>query len=205
MDTDGPRSARLAERLPRAPVAGIEPVPLTLSLDDLDLPEHALTALSKLIAAERDRAAWAGQHAGIDAGATRALLVGGAREDRLRAAAAVAHALDKPLWRADLARFVRRYIGETEKMLGRVFGAATRGDAVLLFDEADALFGRRTAVRDAHDRYANLVVNHLHARLDAHPGLVLLATDKRPTLDGAFARRLACVIDFPWRAPPAGA
>jgi SpoVK/Ycf46/Vps4 family AAA+-type ATPase len=92
---------------------------------------------------------------------------------------------------------VSKYIGETEKNLARVFAAAQAADAVLFFDEADALFGKRTEVRDAHDRYANVEVAYLLQRIEAHDGVVVLATNLRKNVDEAFLRRLHVVVEFP--------
>ena len=100
---------------------------------------------------------------------------------------------------------VSKYIGETEKNLRRVFDAAEQGGAVLFFDEADALFGKRSEVKDSHDRYANIEVNYLLQRMEAYRGLAILATNMRSALDQAFLRRLRFVVTFPFpdaaRAP----
>jgi SpoVK/Ycf46/Vps4 family AAA+-type ATPase len=95
---------------------------------------------------------------------------------------------------------VSKFIGETEKNLRRVFDAAERSGAILFFDEADALFGTRTEVRDSHDRYANLEINYLLQRMEDYSGLAILATNRRSALDTAFLRRLRFVIDFPFPA-----
>jgi len=112
------------------------------------------------------------------------------------AAEAVAHALQQDLYRVDLSAVVSKYIGETEKNLAAAFDEAERASAVLFFDEADSLFGKRTEVKDAHDRYANLEVNYLLQRIETFTGLVLLATNRHSALDEAFARRLRFVIRF---------
>jgi ATPase family protein associated with various cellular activities (AAA) len=112
------------------------------------------------------------------------------------AAEAVAHALRQDLYRVDLSAVVSKYIGETEKNLAAAFEEAERASAVLFFDEADSLFGKRTEVKDAHDRYANLEVNYLLQRVETFTGLVLLATNRQSALDEAFARRLRFVIRF---------
>jgi SpoVK/Ycf46/Vps4 family AAA+-type ATPase len=101
------------------------------------------------------------------------------------------------LYRVDLSTVVDKYVGETEKNLGRVFDAAVDADAVLLFDEADALFGSRSAVSDAHDRYANVEVNYLLQRIEAHDGPVVLTTNLKGNVDEAFLRRITVGIDFP--------
>src|SRR5690606_19466901 len=106
--------------------------------------------------------------------------------------------LDLDLYRIDLSRVVSKYIGETEKNLARVFDAAEEGGAILLFDEADALFGKRTEVKDSHDRYANIEVSYLLQRMEAYRGLAILTTNLKSALDDAFLRRLRFVITFPF-------
>ncbi|HEX7837651.1 MAG TPA: ATP-binding protein, partial [Kofleriaceae bacterium] len=93
---------------------------------------------------------------------------------------------------------VSKYIGETEKNLSRVFTAAEQGGVVLLFDEADALFGKRSDVKDSHDRYANIEVSYLLQRMEEYRGLAILTTNMRSALDQAFLRRLAFVVEFPF-------
>ncbi len=105
--------------------------------------------------------------------------------------------LDLPIYRIDLSQVVNKYIGETEKNLKRVFDAADQSDMVLFFDEADSLFGRRTEVSDAHDRYANLEISYLLERMERFKGLAILATNRKKDLDDAFLRRLRYIIDFP--------
>ncbi|MFP2895384.1 ATP-binding protein, partial [Corallococcus sp. 4LFB] len=101
------------------------------------------------------------------------------------------------LYRIDLSSVVSKYIGETEKHLAHLFDEAERGQAVLLFDEADALFARRTEARDAHDRYANLETGYLLQRLEAFTGLAILTTNLLSNLDPAFVRRLRAIVEFP--------
>lgn len=105
--------------------------------------------------------------------------------------------LDLPMYRIDLSQVVNKYIGETEKNLKRVFDAADISDMILFFDEADALFGRRTEVSNAHDRYANLEVSYLLERMERFKGLAILATNRKKDLDEAFLRRLRYIVDFP--------
>ena len=102
-----------------------------------------------------------------------------------------------PVFRIDLSRVVSKYIGETEKNLARLFDQAEHKNWILFFDEADALFGRRTEIRDAHDRYANQEVAYLLQRIENHPGLVILSTNQRTSIDDAFLRRFQAVINFP--------
>jgi SpoVK/Ycf46/Vps4 family AAA+-type ATPase len=102
------------------------------------------------------------------------------------------------LYRVDLSRVVSKYIGETEKNLSQIFDEARDGDAILFFDEADALFGRRSEVSDAHDRYANIETGYLLQRMEDHDGVVVLATNLRQNMDDAFLRRLRFLVDFPF-------
>jgi AAA+ superfamily predicted ATPase len=113
------------------------------------------------------------------------------------AAEILAVKLDLPMYRIDLSQVVNKYIGETEKNLKRVFDAADLSDIILFFDEADSLFGRRTEVSDAHDRYANLEISYLLERMERFKGLAILATNRKKDLDEAFLRRLRYVVDFP--------
>jgi SpoVK/Ycf46/Vps4 family AAA+-type ATPase len=132
-----------------------------------------------------------------------ALFAGPRGSGKMQAAQEVASKLGVDLRRVDLGEVVSRYIGETEKNIDRLFEAAERDGAVLVFDEADALFGKRSEVRDAHDRYANLDVNYLLARIEAHPGMAIVTTNRRDNLDPAFVRRLRVVIEFhPPTDPP---
>jgi SpoVK/Ycf46/Vps4 family AAA+-type ATPase len=113
------------------------------------------------------------------------------------AAAVITAELGWPLYRVDLGRLVSKYIGETEKNLNRLFSAAHGQPMVLQFDEADSLFSKRGEVKEARDRYANMEVSHLLARIESHQGPVILTTNLRNHLDPAFARRFQVVIDFP--------
>jgi SpoVK/Ycf46/Vps4 family AAA+-type ATPase len=126
-----------------------------------------------------------------------ALFAGPPGTGKTMAAEVLAARLHLPMYRIDLSQVVNKYIGETEKNLRRVFDAADRSDTLLLFDEADALFGRRTEVKDAHDRYANLEVSYLLERMERFKGLAILASNRKKDLDEAFLRRLRFVIDFP--------
>ena len=112
------------------------------------------------------------------------------------AAEVVARELDLDLYQIDLSQVVSKFIGETEKNLDRIFTAATHANAVLLFDEADALFGKRTEVKDAHDRYANIETSYLLQKMEEYAGLAILTTNARDRLDDAFTRRLRFVLEF---------
>jgi hypothetical protein len=127
-----------------------------------------------------------------------ALFAGPSGTGKTLAAEVLAGALELDLFRVDLSRVVSKYIGETERNLGRVFDAAEAGQAVLLFDEADALFGKRTEVKDSHDRYANIEVSYLLQRMEEHRGLSVLTTNMREAIDAAFLRRLRFVVEFPF-------
>jgi hypothetical protein len=127
-----------------------------------------------------------------------AMFAGQSGTGKTMAAEILAKQLRLDLYRIDLAGVVSKYVGETEQNLRRVFDAADCSGAILLFDEADALFGKRTEVRDSHDRYANLEINYLLQRMEDYAGLAILATNRRSALDAAFLRRLRFVIDFPF-------
>ena len=113
------------------------------------------------------------------------------------AALAIARELDVQVFRIDLSSVVSKYIGETEKNLAAVFAEAEQSGAVLLFDEADALFGKRSDVRDSHDRYANIEVSYLLQRIETFSGLVILTTNARKNIDEGFLRRVRFVVEFP--------
>jgi SpoVK/Ycf46/Vps4 family AAA+-type ATPase len=118
------------------------------------------------------------------------------------AAGVLARELDRDLYQIDLATVVSKYIGETEKHLRKIFDAAERSGAILLFDEADALFGKRSQVRDSHDRYANLEVSYLLQRMESYRGIAILTTNMQNALDPAFQRRLRFVVQFPFPDAP---
>ena len=118
--------------------------------------------------------------------------------DHPMAAEVLANELRLDLYRIDLSSVVSKYIGETEKNLSRVFDAAEEGGAVLLFDEADALFGKRSEVKDSHDRYANIEVSYLLQRMESYRGLAILTTNQKGALDNAFLRRIRFIVQFPY-------
>jgi AAA+ superfamily predicted ATPase len=127
-----------------------------------------------------------------------ALFAGPSGTGKTMAAEALASELRLDLFGIDLANVVSKYIGETEKNLRRVFDAAEDGGAILFFDEADALFGRRSEVKDSHDRYANIEVGYLLQRMESYTGLAILATNMKSSLDPAFVRRIRFIVDFPF-------
>lgn len=175
------------------------------TLDDLVLPPDVLATLRELVAHVALR------HVVLDDWGFRrrlprgrgvpALFAGPPGTGKTIAAEALAHALRQDLYRVDLSAVVSKYVGETEKNLASAFDEAERGSAVLFFDEADALFSRRTEVRDAHDRYANLEVNYLLQRVESFTGLVVLATNRGSSIDEAFLRRLRFLIRFELPGP----
>jgi hypothetical protein len=173
--------------------------------DDLVLPAQQRAVLDEIVAHVRQRALvhedW-GFSAVLRRGlGVTALFAGGTGTGKTLAAEVVAGALGLDLFVIDLSQVVSKYIGETEKNLRRVFDAAERGGAVLLFDEADALFGKRSEVKDSHDRYANIEVSYLLMRMEAYRGLAVLTTNMRKALDSAFLRRLRFVVEFPFPGP----
>ncbi len=124
------------------------------------------------------------------------LFAGESGTGKTMAAEVIANELRLNLYRIDLSAVVSKYIGETEKNLRRLFDAAEDGGAILFFDEADALFGKRSEVKDSHDRYANIEINYLLQRIEAYSGLAILATNLKQSIDSAFMRRLRFVVTF---------
>jgi hypothetical protein len=168
--------------------------------EDLVLPEaegrtlHAIAAQMRQRVTVYDRWGFAARSArglGISA-----LFAGQSGTGKTMAAEVLANELRLDLYRIDLSSVVSKYIGETEKNLRRVFDVAEESGAILLFDEADALFGKRTEVKDSHDRYANIEVSYLLQRMEAYRGLAILTTNQRSALDPAFLRRLRFVVQF---------
>jgi len=131
-----------------------------------------------------------------------ALFAGPSGTGKTMAAQVLARSLNLDLYRVDLAQVVNKYIGETEKRLARLFDNAQRSNVMVFFDEADALFGQRTKVKDAHDRYANIEVDYLLQRIEAFDGVAVLATNRKGDLDPGFLRRLRVIIDFRTPTPP---
>ncbi|MFD3758099.1 ATP-binding protein [Streptomyces sp. NPDC058622] len=173
--------------------------------DDLVLPPGQSEQLRALAASMRHRTTVLNDWGFADRSArglgTTALFTGPSGTGKTLAAEVLAGDLELDLVHIDLSQVVNKYIGETEKNLSRVFAAAEDSAAVLLFDEADALFGRRTEVRDSHDRYANLEIGYLLQRLESFRGLAILTTNARSAMDQAFTRRLHTVVNFPHPHP----
>lgn len=172
--------------------------------DELMLPAKQHRTLQEIVRAMENLAEvhydWGTARAWNESGIS-ALFAGPPGTGKTMAAEALSDRLKLPLFRIDLSQVVNKYIGETEKNLRRLFDAADAADVILFFDEADSLFGKRTEVRDAHDRYANLEVSYLLERMERFKGLAILATNRKRDLDEAFLRRLRFVIDFPLPGP----
>lgn len=169
---------------------------------DIVLPSEELTLLQQLAAQVRHRSTvydeWGFRNRMNRGLGVNALFAGESGTGKTMAAEVVANELRLNLYRIDLSAVVSKYIGETEKNLRRLFDAAEDGGAILFFDEADALFGKRSDVKDSHDRYANIEVNYLLQRIEAYRGLAILATNLKRSMDSAFLRRLRFIIDFPF-------
>ena len=170
--------------------------------EDLVLPEEELAVLREIELHVRGRARvyeeWGFARKSTRGLGVSALFEGASGTGKTMAAEVLARDLDLDLYRIDLSQVVSKYIGETEKNLRRVFDAAEAGGAILLFDEADALFGKRSEVRDSHDRYANIEVSYLLQRMEAYRGLAILTTNQPDALDDAFLRRIRFVVRFPF-------
>jgi hypothetical protein len=172
------------------------------SWDDLVLPAAHRQTLLDIAANARQRAkvyeGWGFGRSGARGLGISVLFAGASGTGKTLAAEVLAHDLGVDLYRIDLSQVVSKYIGETEKNLRRVFSAAEHGGCALLFDEADAIFGKRSEVKDSHDRYANIEVSYLLQRMESYRGIAILTTNHRSALDPAFLRRLRFVIEFPF-------
>jgi SpoVK/Ycf46/Vps4 family AAA+-type ATPase len=186
-----PRLEDLAERI----VPAVE-------WDDLILPAMQKDTLRQLADQARLRMTvyetWGFAARGRRGLGISALFAGVSGTGKTLAAEVLARNLRLDLYRIDLSAVVSKYIGETEKNLKQVFDAAEEGGVLLLFDEADALFGKRAEVKDSHDRYANIEVSYLLQRMEAYRGLAILTTNRRDALDPAFLRRIRFVVEFPF-------
>jgi ATPase family protein associated with various cellular activities (AAA)/winged helix domain-containing protein len=186
-----PRLEGLAQRI--VPVA---------AWDDLVLPAKEKDILHHIAVHVRQRPkvyeTWGFASKGSRGLGISALFAGPSGTGKTMAAEVLANELRLDLYRIDLSQVINKYIGETEKNLRRVFDAAEEGAAVLLFDEADALFGKRSEVKDSHDRYANIEVSYLLQRMEAYRGLAILTTNRKSALDQAFLRRIRFVVEFPF-------
>ena len=204
----------LSERLWRASRASVRPrleslaqrLEAKATWDDIVLPDEETQALRQ-IAGQVSQRAKVYQNWGFAKKMNRgfgisALFAGESGTGKTMAAEVIANELRLDLYRIDLSAVVNKYIGETEKNLRRLFDAAEDGGAILLFDEADALFGKRSEVKDSHDRYANIEINYLLQRIESYRGLAILATNMKGALDTAFMRRLRFIVNFPAPAAP---
>jgi len=174
--------------------------------DDLVLPESQSLTLRQMAAHVRQRALvyeqWGFAQKSARGLGIGALFSGPTGTGKTMAAEVLANDLRLDLYRIDLSSLVSKYIGETEKNLRRVFDAAEDGGAILLFDEADALFGKRSEVRDSHDRYANIEVSYLLQRIEEFRGLAILTSNLKQAIDSAFLRRLRFIVHFPFPDAP---
>lgn len=169
---------------------------------DIVLPDQEMTLLRHIVSHVRQRGRvyddWGFRNRMNRGLGISVLCAGESGTGKTMAAEVIANDLQLDLYRIDLSAVVSKYIGETEKNLRRLFDGAEDGGAVLFFDEADALFGKRSEVKDSHDRYANIEINYLLQRIEAYRGLALLATNQKSTLDTAFLRRLRFIVNFPF-------
>ena len=193
-DSTRPRLDQLAQRLD-----------VKATWDDLVLPEEQMSLMKGIAAQVRGRHTVYGDW-GFSSKMNRgfgitALFAGESGTGKTMAAEVIASDLRLNLYRIDLSAVVSKYIGETEKNLRKLFDAAEQGGAILFFDEADALFGKRSEVKDSHDRYANIEINYLLQRMEAFSGLAILATNQKTALDPAFLRRLRFVVNFHFPGP----
>jgi len=172
------------------------------SWQDLVLPEPQAQTLHEIAAHVRQRhrvyTEWGFCEPGARGSGITALFAGSSGTGKTLAAEVLAGELHLDLFRIDLSSVVSKYIGETEKNLRKLFDAAEESGAILLFDEADALFGKRSEVKESHDRYANIEVSYLLQRMEAYSGLAILTTNLKNSLDTAFLRRLRFVVSFPF-------
>jgi len=170
--------------------------------DDLILPDEQMNLMRQIAGQVRERHkvydAWGFARVMNRGFGISALFAGESGTGKTMAAEVIANDLQLNLYRIDLSAVVSKYIGETEKNLRKLFDAAERGGAILFFDEADALFGKRSEVKDSHDRYANIEINYLLQRMEAFSGLAILATNMKTALDPAFMRRLRFIVNLPF-------
>ncbi|HEY0735310.1 MAG TPA: AAA family ATPase [Herpetosiphonaceae bacterium] len=178
----------------------------TYNWDDIVLPPDQLSQLKEICSQVRHRHTvlerWGfDRHLAMGKG-VNTLFAGSSGTGKTMSADIIASDLGLELYKIDLSTVVSKYIGETEKNLDRIFTAAREANAILFFDEADALFGKRSEVKDAHDRYANIEVGYLLQKMEEYDGVVILATNLRKNMDDAFVRRLHVAIDFPFPEEP---
>ncbi len=182
--------------LPATPPGAI-PISAHGNWDDLVLPGRCLKALQEYLLWISQRTRVIDDWGARGGGGPVALFAGPSGTGKTFAAEVLANTLGWPLYRIDLGLLVSKYVGETEENLNALFDAAHGQSMVLLFDEADSLFGKRGDIREARDRYANMEVSHLLSRIERHEGPCILTSNLREHLDPAFARRFQTVIEFP--------
>ena len=186
-----PATEMLAERI--EPIAG---------WDDLVLPNSQKQVLQDIAVQVKHRyqvySKWGFAGKSSRGLGISALFAGESGTGKTMASEVLANELKLDLYRIDLSQVVNKYIGETEKNLKKIFDAAEEGGAILLFDEADALFGKRSEVKDSHDRYSNIEVSYLLQRMEAYRGLAILTTNLKNSIDTAFLRRIRFVVQFPY-------
>ena len=174
----------------------------TASWESLIVPQHIHRQLRDVCTAERFRntvySTWGFDQRLIAGKGLNVLFCGGSGTGKTMSAGILARELGRDLYRIDLSIVVSKYIGETEKQLSLIFREAKTSNAMLFFDEADALFGKRSEVKDAHDRYANVEIAYLLQKMEEYEGIVILATNLRRNMDDAFSRRMHHVIEFPF-------
>ena len=168
---------------------------------DIVLPKDQLRQLDEIVSMIKKRAMvlseWGLVHKLVANTGVPILFSGESGTGKTMAAEVIAGELNLDLYKIDLSTLVSKYIGETEKNLEQIFREAESSNAILFFDEADAIFGKRSEVKDAHDRYANIEISYLLQRMEAYDGVTILATNLRSNLDEAFTRRLQFLVDFP--------
>ncbi|MEW6572486.1 MAG: AAA family ATPase [Bacillota bacterium] len=174
------------------------------TLQDIVLPERQMEQIKDIISRVRHQSVvyekWGFERKFSMGRGLKVLFTGLSGTGKTMAAEIVAHELGVDLYKVDLSAVVSKYVGETEKNLAKIFEATQGGNAVLFFDEADALFGKRTEVKDAHDRYANVETGYLLQRMEEYDGVVILATNLQKNMDEAFTRRLHFIVEFPMPA-----
>jgi AAA+ superfamily predicted ATPase len=176
-------------------------VRLRQTWEDLILPRLTLQRIKEIASAIKNRhivySDWGFDRRIATGKGLKSLFAGGSGTGKTMAAGVIARELELDLYKIDLSGIVSKYIGETEKNLDRIFRTAQSSNAILFFDEADALFGKRSEVRDAHDRYANIEVAYLLQKIEDYEGVVILASNLSKNIDEAFSRRMHYVVEFP--------
>ena len=201
MSIDGVRAVAMARQ--RARLGRLAQfVPPSFAWEDLVLPTEERERLRQIVARQTYReqvlTTWNMASKLPYGTGTAALFSGPPGTGKTMAGAVMAREIGRELYRVDLSRIVDKYLGETEKNLGAIFDAAVDANAILLFDEADSLFSKRTQVQSSHDRYANMETNYLLQRIEEHPGISILTTNNVASIDEAFARRIQFRVDFPF-------